>query len=209
MDRQCLREPIPEIEIAARRLNEAVSAHLRGERELAERLLREADDKIIWHWLDEAWGKTSIYNQKRRTLPPPVIPSSERAKPRQATPATKRLIHERDGYYCRFCKMPVIRAEVRSAIRRAYPSAVAWESANATQHAAFQCMWAQYDHILPHTRGGESGVENVYLTCAACNYGRGNALLEELDLLHPTRHACRRGDGMALSVFLVQPQRPL
>jgi hypothetical protein len=205
--RRCLREPIPEIEIAAQRLDEAVSAHLRGERELAEQLLCKADDKVIWHWLDEVWGKGSIYNEKRRTLPPPAIPRDQRAKPRQAIAATKRLIHERDGYYCRFCKMPVIRTEVRSAIRRAYPNAVPWEGTNATQHAAFQCMWAQYDHILPHARGGNSDPENVYLTCAACNYGRGkdgNALLEELDLYHPEFHAPRRGDWDGLERFLGQ-----
>ena len=30
--RCCLREPVPEIEIAAQRLDDAVSAHVRGER---------------------------------------------------------------------------------------------------------------------------------------------------------------------------------
>jgi HNH endonuclease len=169
---------------------------------MAEELLRQADDKVVWDWLDSVWGKETIYNRRRRTLAhPPTLPTEQRAKPQEATEETKRLIHKRDGHYCRFCKMPVIRSSVRSAIRKEYPRAVPWNGTNATQHAAFQCMWAQYDHILPHARGGRSDFESVYLTCSACNYGRGNYLLEECDLLHPDLHAPRRGDWDGLERF--------
>ena len=201
--RQCLREPIPEIEIAAQRLNDAVSAHLRGDRDVAEELLRLADDKIVWEWLDSVWGKTSNYNRRRRVLDfPPVLPRDQRIKPRDATAETKRMVHERDGHYCRFCKIPIVRTKVRQALRRQYPQAVPWEGTNVTRHAAFQCMWAQYDHVLPHARGGSSDLENVYLTCAACNYGRGQYLLEEQDLMHPSVHAPRQGDWDGLERFL-------
>jgi hypothetical protein len=193
--RQCLREPIPEIEIAARRVSDAVSAHLRDERDLAEDLLRLADDKVVWDRVDSVWGKQTVYNRPRRILEnPPALAKHQRARPRDVTNETKRLIHQRDGYYCRFCEIPIIRGKVRSVIREAYPGAVPWGDTNATQHAAFQCMWAQYDHILPHARGGRSDLENVYLTCAACNYGRGNYLLEEFDLVHPRLHGPRRGN---------------
>ncbi len=200
--RQCQHDAIPEIEIAARCLNDAVTAHLRGERDVAEQLLRQADDKIVWDWLDSIWGKRTVYNQPHRILDTPsTLPLDQRAKPRHATDETKRLIHQRDGHYCRFCKIPVIRGRIRTAIRKEYPRAVPWEGTNATQHAAFQCMWAQYDHILPHARGGRSDLENVYLTCAACNYGRGNYLLEEFDLLHPSLHARREGNWNGLESF--------
>lgn len=200
--RYCLREPIPEIEFAARYLDEAVSAHLRGERDVAEQLFHQADNKVVWEWLDAVWGKETVYNRPRRILnEPPVLPKDQRAKPRDATGETKRMVHQRDGHYCRFCKMPVVRAKVRAAICKEYPKAVLWEGTNATQHAAFQCMWAQYDHILPHARGGCSNLENVYLTCAACNYGRGNYLLEDFDLLHPNLHAPRQGNWGGLESF--------
>ncbi len=200
--RQCLREAIPEIEIAAHRLNDAVSAHLRGKRDVAEELFRQADDKVVWDWLDSLWGKGTVYNRPRRILTdPPSMPKDQQAKPRAATEETKRLVHQRDGRYCRFCKIPVIRGEIRSAIHKEYPKAVLWEGTTATQHIAFQCMWAQYDHILPHARGGRSDLENVYLTCAACNYGRGNYLLEEFDLLHPSLHAPRQGSWDGLESF--------
>jgi hypothetical protein len=41
--RRCLREPILEIAEAAEYLNEAVSAHLKGRRDLADELIRRAD----------------------------------------------------------------------------------------------------------------------------------------------------------------------
>jgi 5-methylcytosine-specific restriction endonuclease McrA len=200
--RRCLREPIPEIELAAKQLNDAVSAHLQGERDTAEELLRLTNNRVLWEWLDSVWGKQTEYNRPRRELKtPPVLPKELRSSPRDATPALKRLIHERDGYYCRFCKVPVIRSQVREAIRQAYPDAVPWGSTNTTQHAAFQLMWAQYDHILPHARGGQSTLENVYLTCAACNFGRGNYLLEDFDLMHPSLHPRREGDWDGLERF--------
>jgi len=201
--RHCLRDPIPEIEVAAQRLDDAVSAHLRGDRDSAEELLRLADDRIVWDWLDSVWGKTSEYNRQRQVLAdPPVLPREQRKTPRYATAATKLLIHERDGHYCRFCKIPVIRREIRQAIKEQYPKAVSWGRTNATQHAAFQCMWAQYDHALPHGRGGSSDLENVFLTCAACNYGRMDYLLEEQDLLHPICLAPRQGEWDGLERFL-------
>ncbi len=203
MLRCSLREPIPEIEIAAQQLNEAVSAHFRGERGLAEELLHQTNTRVLWDWLDSVWGKTTIYNRPRRVIAyPPLLPKDERAKPRDATRETKQLVHQRDGFYCRFCKVPVIRAEIRAALRKEYPRAVPWEGTNATQHAAFQLMWAQYDHIIPHARGGHSSLENVYLTCSACNYGRSNYLLEELDLIHPRNYSPRRGDWEGLERFI-------
>ncbi len=136
--RQCLREPIPEIEIAAHRISDAVSAHLRGERDVAEELLRLADDKVVWDWLDSVWGKKTVYNQPRRILDvPSTVPKDQRAKPRDGTVEIKRLIHQRDGHYCRFCKILVVQGRVRAAIRKEYSKAVPWEGTNITQHAGF------------------------------------------------------------------------
>ncbi len=53
------------------------------------------------------------------------------------------------------------------------------------QHAALQCMWLQFDHILPHSRGGTNDLENIVVTCAPCNFGRMDNLLSELRLNDP------------------------
>ncbi len=62
-------------------------------------------------------------------------------------------------------------------------------------------MWAQYDHILPNARGGATTLENVFLTCAACNYGRMDYTLEEVGLLHPGSREPRKGAWNGLEDF--------
>lgn len=98
---------------------------------------------------------------------------------------TRKAMLARDGYHCRFCGLPVIDADIRRLLVTAYPSAVNWGPTNAAQHAAFQCMWLQFDHILPNSRGGDSSLENMVVTCAPCNFGRMEATLEEARLVHP------------------------
>lgn len=80
---------------------------------------------------------------------------------------------------------PVIRAEVRKRIAASYPEEVPWGSTNRTQHAAFQAMWAQYDHVVPHSRGGTNDLDNLVVTCAPCNFGKMSHTLDELGLEDP------------------------
>ena len=200
--RTCLREPIPEIEDAARFLDAAVSAHLQGQRVIAEELFRLADNRRIWDWTNSVWGKNSPYVQYRSVASAPsVLPKELRVKVRMPTAAEKAQIHARDGYHCRFCGMPVIRPEVRKMICAAYPVAVAWGNTNETQHAAFQAMWAQYDHILPHARGGNNELENIVLACAACNFGRMSFVLEEVGLFDPRETSPRKSSWDGLERF--------
>nr|WP_255527271.1 HNH endonuclease [Trichocoleus sp. FACHB-46] len=101
------------------------------------------------------------------------------------TAAQKHFLHQRDGYHCRFCGVPVIRGEVRDRLRKFYPDALPWGKTNPEQHSAFQALWLQYDHLLPHARGGNNDLENVVITCAPCNFGRGSYTLEEVGLADP------------------------
>lgn len=101
------------------------------------------------------------------------------------TSQQKRLLHIRDGFHCRFCGIPVIRAEVRRRAHELYPASVPWGKANHTQHAGFQALWAQYDHVVPHSHGGTNEINNLVVTCAGCNFGKMSFRLEELGLLDP------------------------
>jgi 5-methylcytosine-specific restriction endonuclease McrA len=97
----------------------------------------------------------------------------------------KRALIERDGHHCRFCRIPVIRTEIRQRIHKLYPESLPWGRSNTEQHSAFQALWLQYDHILPHARGGESTLDNMVVTCAGCNYSRMEYTLEETGLSDP------------------------
>ena len=72
-----------------------------------------------------------------------------------------------------------------------------------TQHAGFQCLWWQYGHLLPHSRGGGNGIDNVAITCAPCNYGRGDDTLEERRLIDPRTRPVGRAGWDGLERFLV------
>ena len=55
--RICMREPIREIFHAAELLERATDTHLRGDRNSAEQLFREADLPEVRSWTESLWGK--------------------------------------------------------------------------------------------------------------------------------------------------------
>jgi 5-methylcytosine-specific restriction endonuclease McrA len=196
--RQCLIEPTPALFDAAAVLSAAVDAHLNGDFEEAGRLIRSADSPQVRAFTESAWGpggKQRLgFVHVAGALPRP--PSCERPVPRMPTTSTRSAVVERDGFHCRFCGLPVIPPLVRQLIRQAYPEALSWGPTNASQHAAFQCMWLQFDHILPNSRGGASTCDNIVVTCAPCNFGRMETTLEEAMLANPLlRPTPQKWDG--------------
>lgn len=189
--RDCFRDPIPEIFEAAAILADAASAHLRGDRGTADELLRAADMPIIGEWLDTIWmGQNNAYRAIRKVSGlPEVLLKADRAKPRDATPTMKKALVARDGFHCRLCGIPLIRAGVRRALNRLYPEAARWTGIRANeQHRGLQVMWLQYDHVVVHSRGGETSMENLVVTCPACNYGRDRYMMSEVGLRDPRSH---------------------
>lgn len=184
--KRCFREPIPEIFDTARYLDAAVSAHLRGQHEIAGRLFSLANDPNTRAWLESIWGKGSPHVSIANL---PRVEPAVRVEARMPAAEQIAALHQRDGFHCRFCGMPVIRAEVRKRAANLYPEQVTWGRTNASQHAGFQTLWAQYDHVVPHSCGGTNDLENLVVTCAACNFGKMSYQLEELGLLDPRNFA--------------------
>lgn len=190
--RRCFREPIPEIFRAAALLSAAADAHLAGKAKEAVACLEAADILAVRMWTDSLWGSAKRHPEQGTYLrvrevanARPSLPKAERGLVRMPSAAEKAAIIARYGHHCAFCGIPVVRAEVRRVFAKAYPDAAYWGNTNATCHAAFQCLWLQYDHIVPHSRGGDSALENLVVTCAGCNYGRVGYTLEEMGLLDP------------------------
>lgn len=182
--REYFREPIKEIYEAAELLDRAVNAHLLGDVSLAESLIVEADIPAVWEWTRSIIGKDSphIILRSTRELSSPL---EDRIPVRMPNALEKLDLHKRDGHHCRFCGIPVIRREVREKIRCAYPEALRWGKRDADRHAAFFTMWVQYDHLVPHSKGGTNELNNIIITCTACNYGRGGHSLSEAGLKNP------------------------
>jgi hypothetical protein len=190
--RRCMREPIDEIFQAATLLDRAVEAHLEQKYSDAAEFIRLADIPAIRAWTDSLWGsgKSNPDQEKYhryRDVPnsPPMIPKAKRIHRRMPSTAAQVEIIARDGRHCIFCGIPVIHSKIRIFLKSQYPNALSWGRQNPTQHAAFQCMWMQFDHIIPHTRGGSSNSDNVVITCAGCNFGRMENTLDEFGLIDP------------------------
>lgn len=184
--RRCFREPVLEIYDAARYLDAAVSAHLQGQTKLVEQLIEISNMSVIRNWLDSIWGKNSQYTLYRYVPnSPPESQKEHRVKERMPPKSVMQQLLLRDGYHCRICGIPVIRMEVRERFRKLYPHLQIWGIKNIEQHAAFQALWVQYDHIIPHSRGGDNSLDNMLITCAACNYGRMQYTLDEVGLADP------------------------
>jgi 5-methylcytosine-specific restriction endonuclease McrA len=186
--RLCLRDAIPEIFIAAKYLNEAVSAHFANKPQLAAELIALANKpeirKVIGEWADSLRGKYNFYNRPISEVSP-KLNKEQRPKLRMPSTEDKLYLLRRDGFHCRFCGIPVLRKEVRKSLISLYPGAIPWGLPNSENHAALYAMDAQYDHLLPHSRGGSSDLDNLVITCNPCNYGRGEHTLEEMGLADP------------------------
>lgn len=185
----------------------AAQAHAAGDRGEAIRLLVAADDPEIRAYTEMVWGAGARQRFGFVTVdnPAPVLAKADRPVPRMPTSKTCAELIARDGYHCRFCGIPVIAVETRKLLSKIYPEAVSWGTTNISQHAALQCMWMQFDHVLPNGRGGSSDLENMVITCAPCNFGRMEYTLEEaclsdprLELQRDTWDGYRKWDGLQL-----------
>ncbi|MEJ5220166.1 HNH endonuclease [Cognatishimia sp. D5M38] len=198
-----MREPIAEIFERANLLRQAVDAHNAGDHETAASYFKEANRDEIRAWTESLWGANSeqFLNLRPELRRHPVLAKTERVVKRMPNAEEQRLILKRDGFHCRFCGIPVIHKRIREKVRRTYPVAVPWGKTNVSQHAAFQAMWLQFDHLIPHSAGGTNSIHNVIITCAPCNYGKKDHTIEELGLRDPFSREPSNSDWIGLENF--------
>ncbi len=190
--RKCLRSPIPEIFEAAKLLDRAVTHHLLGNHDETADLILQTDRDDIRDFTESLWGSRSK-NPDQQTyirwrpvsgLPEPATMDLDRKRKPNRT--DEDAVIARWGRHCVFCGVPLIRNAVPRALQTLYPDLLIWRSnRNADQHAAFQLMWMQFDHVVPHCRAGRTDIENIVVTCSPCNYGKGDWMIEELGLVDP------------------------
>ncbi len=174
-------------------LDRAVGHHMAGNRNEAARLILQTDKEDIRAFTESLWG-SKVTNPDQPTyirwrsvsgLPEPAEGYIDRKRKPNRT--DEDAVVARWGHHCVYCGVPLIRSAVPKALQAAYPDLMIWgpSNRNAEQHAAFQLMWMQFDHVVPHSRGGRTDIENVVVTCTPCNYGKGDYMLEELGLIDP------------------------
>lgn len=211
--RRCIKEPIPEIFAAWDAMKGAADAHVHGDFAQADDLFRQADSPKVWDWLNSSWvGVIKNVVEMKPLGDTSVIPKSERDPDRNIAPDIRAAVLERDGYRCRYCGIPVVHADIRKIAAKLYPVAVGWDSRDPSkQHAGFQSLWLQFDHVEPHSHGGRSSVENVVISCALCNFGKDRFTLRQLHVEDPRLREPERMDydGLErLRAFAIPTARP-
>ena len=112
-------EPTEEIFKAACLLDKAVEMHHEERYADAEKLITLADDWKIFHWCEILWGKEQPWLQRFRG-----DPEKRRAFKNQQLTIPKEIEEEvikRDGYFCQYCRIPVIAPAVRKELRKFIP----------------------------------------------------------------------------------------
>ncbi len=182
--RQYIKAPTAEVMESINSLISAVDAHIATDYALAASLFDKANCPITWKWLNDAWANSrrNIINSSS-AYEGKVIPKTERDKPPSAS--IKKEVLARDGYRCRYCGLPVVLADIRKIAHQLYPAQVPWGRKNTEQHSGFQVTWLQFEHVIPRSQGGHSSLDNLVVSCALCNFAKGQYLLEQLDLEHP------------------------
>lgn len=182
-----LKTPVPELFVAAERMQQAVTAHLSGDADTAADRFRAADIPALWDWLYPEWERCHLNVIERAPAGDTVtVPKGERDPVRTIPKDVQIRLLERDGYRCRYCCIPVVHPDIRKIAHRLYPKAVPWDS-NRPQdcHQGFQSLWLQFDHVVPHSHGGASDEANSVVSCALCNFGKDKYTLLELGLIDP------------------------
>ncbi len=199
--------PVSEIYEAARLLDLAANAHMNNEALLARKYLAEADNPDLYKWTDALWGKITPEIHRLRKID--TVESTkglpDKSPERMPDKNVQKAVIQRDGYHCRYCGIPVVRKEVREKLKKLYPEEVRWGRANHSQHAALQCMWLTYDHVLPHSHGGSNDSENVIVSCQPCNCAKMQFLLEEVCLHDPRQFPVIQSDWDGMERVLNKP----
>ena len=209
--RKCLLPPIPELQDAVELLAQAANALLAGYFDHARNLLQAADMPVVHAYASRIMGRVDREIHRYRpvdsiaaTLSPTV-----RAMQRMPSSSVERAIYQRDGYRCRFCGCRVVLGAARSAMRTLVPDAISWGKRSKDMHGAFFALTASLDHLVPHARGGGNEGDNLLTTCWPCNFGRGDALIEEIGLIDPRSRAPIIDEWDGLPRMLTQQTKAL
>ncbi len=208
--RNCLFEPIPQLFEAAALLHKAGIAHSAGDTATARILIAQTDaNPSDLHSPIFDWSETLFYGRTlslgKRVCPDlrasildrvkdPERPIGTIKNAENLSLALAKEVIARDGYFCRYCGVPVIDPQAQSVLRKAYPEEYRWWSKkgevksspkNIEKHVAFQALDLDWEHVVPRSLGGMNSLSNIIVACAPCNTGKGNYTLVEMRLNDP------------------------
>jgi hypothetical protein len=111
----------------------------------------------------------------------------------------RQRVHQRDGYRCRYCDMPVIDREALKAFA-AFINGPQFTFGDTidSRHGIALLATAQLDHLVAHSAGGGTIDDNMVTACWTCQFGKDGFSLEQLGIDDPRLRDPRMGtwDGL-------------
>lgn len=112
---------------------------------------------------------------------------SEMLDPLKSIKAFELQVYERDDFKCRYCSNVVMHEKNLKLIESKVGSSYFKLSgkSNEERHGFVYVVRATVDHVLPHSRGGLTNLDNLVTSCWSCNYGKSGYTLGEIGLDDP------------------------
>jgi hypothetical protein len=175
----CLVVP-PELVVEAPgALRAAMEALDGGDQATARQLVAEIDRRALWGY----WFRTGLEwtTRHRPAAHPPSVTRLD-----APSPATTRMVFNRDGWRCRYCGLRVVDRWALKLLSQALPDTFPWGNRNGNSHPATVVLAATPDHVNPRSQGGGHDLENLVTSCGTCQYqAKGACTLDELGLADP------------------------
>ena len=182
---------LPEHDIAADLLSQAADALLDGQQEVARECLHRADIPVLYDFARKVMREEKDIQRRRKITA--VGEKVEKSAERLPSTAIQMAMYNRDGWRCRYCGCRVVFRPALHHIRKLLPGAINWPQKPyidaggkfVRHHGAFEALIAVPDHVVPHSAGGDSLLDNLVTSCWPCNFGRMHYSLEECGIMDP------------------------
>lgn len=150
-------------------------------------MLEKTESDRLRYWYEEH-GQMSGWHHRINGLGAPK--KRKYSGPLEANKSFAKFegeVYGRDGYVCRYCLNKVIDTKALLKMEKLVGSdqfKVKGKS-NRIRHGISLAFRATVDHVKPLSQGGRTELGNLVTSCWSCNYGKTNALLEDMGIEDP------------------------
>jgi DNA-directed RNA polymerase subunit RPC12/RpoP len=193
-------EPQPWFEDAIDDFVVAYQAAVANDLESAIGALGNTRERDLNAWFDLHAQNTGTFRSAHYGTEQLLEPFPDLDPLRSVTRFEKDLF-ARDGYRCRYCGVRVLPGSVtkkmQSILGKQHFDATS--RSNHARHGIKLVFSASLDHVVPHSRGGQTNPDNLVTACWACNYGKSEYTLAEMGLDDPRDREPRVDDWQGLT----------
>lgn len=186
-DKRCPLPPPDYFESCLDQFIKAYSAATQGNITESVSLLSKTRSEDLRQWFVEHGQMSGWHHRvKLLKLQKPENYAGELETNKRIAPFEKE-VYARDGYRCRYCQIRVVDFKVLKSMEKLVggENFKASGTGNQIRHGISLTFRATADHVLPMSYGGRTAMENLVTSCWNCNYGKYNALLEQMNLENP------------------------